>query len=87
MKRLRVHNSTAMDTRLFLQFIALIYVSRIRKTTRNDKKLKYFTVREVMEEMESLVEIKYSGRYGEVFTERSPIQHHILNAFDVEIRT
>jgi transposase len=87
MKRLRVHNSAAMDTRLFLQFIALIYVSHIRKTTRNDEKLKYLTVREVMEEMESLVEIKYSGRYGEVFTERSPIQRHILNAFEVEIRT
>ena len=44
-----------MDTRSFLQFIALIYVSHIRKTTRNDEKLKYLTVREVMEEMESLV--------------------------------
>ena len=87
MKRLRVHNSAAMDTRLFLQFIALIYVSHIRKATRDDEKLKYLTVREVMEEMESVVKIKYSGRYGEVFTERSPIQRHILKAFEVEIKT
>ena len=87
MKLLRVHNSAAMDMRLFLQFIALNYVSQIRKTTRDNEKLKYLTVREVMEEMESLVDSKYSGRYGEVFTERSPIQRHILNAFEVEVRT
>ena len=87
MKRLRVHNSAAMDSRLFLQFIALIYVSHIRKIIQADEKLKYLTVREVLEEMESLVEIRYSKRYGKVLTERAPIQRRILNAFDVDIQT
>jgi hypothetical protein len=33
MKRLRVHTSAAMDSRLFLQFLALILICQIRNTT------------------------------------------------------
>ena len=87
MKRLRVHDSAAMDGRLFLQFIALIYISSIRRTIQTNEKLKYLTTREVMEDMETLVKIKYSGHYGEVFTERSPIQRHIMSAFGVNLPT
>jgi transposase len=31
MKRLRIHNSVAMDGRIFVQFISLIYMSALRK--------------------------------------------------------
>ncbi len=87
MKRLRVHNASAMDSRLFLQFIALIYISSIRNMIQKDDKLKYFTTREVMEEMETLVKIKYSNRYGQLFTETTPIQKQILKVFGVELPT
>ncbi|MFA6477660.1 MAG: hypothetical protein WCV67_05055, partial [Victivallaceae bacterium] len=30
MKRLRIHTSAAMDARMFLQFLALIYICQIR---------------------------------------------------------
>jgi transposase len=85
MKRLRVHNSAAMDSRIFIQFLALIYISAIRETTRKNDKLKYLTVREVMEEMETLTKIKYSNRYGQVFTETTPKQREIMSAFGVAI--
>jgi len=84
MKRLRVHTAPAMDGRLFLQFLALIYVSSIRAATRPDEKLRHLTVREVMEEMETLVRVKYSKRYGHVFTETTPIQRQIMDLFGVE---
>lgn len=85
MKRLRVHNSAAMDSRLFLQFLALIYASDIRETCRNNDKLKYLTVREVMEQMETLASIKYSNRYGQVLTETTPLQRDIMKAFGVTL--
>lgn len=85
MKRLRVHSSRTMDGRLFLQFLALIYVSAIRNEIQQDDKLKFLTVREVMEEMETLVKIKYSNRYGEVYTETNPLQRRIMDAFGIEI--
>lgn len=87
MKRLRVHTATAMDCRLFLQFLALIYISSIRNALRTDEQLKYLTVREVMEEMETLTQIKYSNRYRQIFTETTPLQRRIMQTFKVELPT
>jgi len=83
MKRLRVHGSQAMDTRLFLQFLALIFVSQIRQTAKQNDKLKYLSVRDIMEQMETLTQVKYSGRYGKLLTETTPLQREILDVFDV----
>ena len=83
MKRLRVHDSHAMDSRLFLQFLALIFICHIRNVTRDDKELKNDTVRGIMELLESIVRIKYSGRYGQLYTEMGPKQRKILSAFGV----
>jgi len=87
MKRLRVHSAAAMDCRLFLQFLSLVYISGIRNTIQVDSNLKHLTVREVMEEMETLTKIKYSNRYGQIFTEITPLKRHIMKAFDLEIPT
>ena len=87
MKRIRVHTAAAMDCRLFLQFLALIYISSIRNTIQADEKLKYLTAREVMEEMETLTKIKYSNRYGQIFTETTPIHRQIMKAFKVKLPT
>ena len=87
MKRLRVHTAAAMDGRLFLQFLALIYTSSIRTKIQTDEKLKYMTVREAMEEMETLTKIKYSNRYGQVFTETTKTQRRIMEVFDVQLST
>lgn len=87
MKRLRVHSSRAMDSRIFLQFLALIFISQIRNTIREDRILKNLTVRELMEEMETLVQIRYSNRYGQLITETTPIQRLIIAAFDVKLPT
>jgi len=84
MKRLRVHTAAAMDSRLFLQFLALIYISSIRNITRENQTLQYLTAREVIEEMESLNRIAFSNRYGKIFTETNPLQRHIIKAFDIQ---
>jgi len=85
MRRLRIHSAAAMDSRLFLQFLALILICRIRNTTREDKILRNLTVREVMEEMETLSKITYSNRYGQLYTEISPIQRQIMDAFKLTL--
>jgi hypothetical protein len=85
MKRLRIHLSQAMDSRLFIQFIALILLSRVRQVTRESLALKGKGIRDVMEAMETIVEIRYSGRYGKVITEADPLQRDIIAAFGVSI--
>jgi len=87
MKRLRVHSSQAMDSRLFIQFLTLALISRIRMVAKEHKDLKHMTVREIMEAMESVVRITYSGRHGSVITETGPLQQKIIRTFDLELDT
>jgi len=87
MRRLRIHTSAAMDSRLFLQFLALILICRIRNTIQDDAELRNLTVREVMEDMETLVRITYSGRYGQLYAETGPLQRKIMEVFGLTLPT
>jgi hypothetical protein len=90
MKRLRIHSSATMDSRLFIQFIALILISRIRTlaaAAKKNKEMRFLTVREVMEALECIVRITYSGRYGSTISEIAPLQRDIIDAFGLELDT
>jgi len=85
MKRLRMHTSTTVDGRLFVQFIALIYVSALRKQMREANLMKQYTVRQLLQETETLIKIKYSGTYGHIMTEITKPQREILTALKINI--
>ena len=88
MKRLRIHSSATMDSRLFIQFIALILISKTRSiaaVAKQNKEMRYLTVREIMEAMECIVRITYSGRYGSTISEIAPLQQDIITAFNLEL--
>jgi transposase len=85
MKRLRVHTSKAMDSRLFLQFLALILISQMRKIIAAHEDIKDLTVREVMENMECIVKLTCSGQYKKVYSETYPIQRKIMDAFELKL--
>ena len=88
MKRLRIHSSATMDSRLFIQFIALILISRVRAVAalgKQNKEMRFLTVREIMEAMECIVKITYSGRYGSTISEIAPLQQDIIKAFGLEL--
>jgi len=85
MKRLRMHSSTTVDGRLFVQFIALIFISALRNEMRSNDLMELYTVRELLQEMETLTKIKYSGKYGQIFTELTKSQRKILKSLQIEI--
>jgi transposase len=85
MKRLRMHSSNSVNGRLFIQFIALIYVSALREEMRTSGLIKRYTVRELLQEMETLTKIKYSNKYGHVLTEITKPQRDILKCFNIEL--
>lgn len=87
MKRLRVHSSPVMDGRLFVQFIALIYMSALRKKMRDTGLVDKYMVRELLLEMETLTEIRYSGKYGHLLTEISKPQRHIMESLEINTQT
>lgn len=84
MKRLRVHTAQAMDSRIFLQFLALILLSQIRNVARGSETIKSLGTRKIMEHLESIIKITYAGRYGSVISETSPLQREILSAFGIK---
>jgi transposase len=86
MKRLRMHSSTTTDGRLFVQFIALIYVSALRKEMRKSDLIKHYTIRELLLETETLTKIKYSGKYGHILTELTKPQREIFTALNINIQ-
>ena len=87
MNRLRVHTAQRMDARLFIQFLALVFLNDIRQNIMDDRALKHMTVREVMEEMETLCRVTYANRYGQLYTEMNKGQRLIAEKFGVSIPT
>jgi transposase len=85
MKRLRMHSSSTVDGRFFVQFIALIYMSALRKEMRKTGLIEQYTVRELLQEMETLTKIKYSGKYGHILTEITKQQREILKGMNIEL--
>ena len=85
MKRLRMHTASTVDGRIFVQFIALIFVSALRKLMRNTGLIERYTVREMLREMETLTKVNYSGKYGHIMTELTKSQRQIFNALDIPI--
>ena len=84
MKRLRMHRSEAVDGRLFIQFIALIFMSAMRKEMRQSDLIEQYTVRELLQEMETLTKVRYSGKYGHILTEVTKQQRQILKSLGID---
>jgi hypothetical protein len=85
MKRFRVHTSPAMDGRLFVQFIAPIYMSALRREMRKSDFIVKYTVQELLGEMETLTEIRYPSKYGHIQTEITKPQRIILETFHIDL--
>ena len=83
MKRLRMHSSATVDGRIFVQFIALIYMSALRREMRKSVLIERYTVRELLQEMDTLTKVKYSGKYGHILTEMTKPQREILRTLNI----
>ena len=87
MKRLRMHSIETVDGRLFVQFIALILMSELRRAMRESKLIEWYTVRELLLEMDPLTKINYEGKYGTILTEVTKPQREILELLKIELPT
>jgi transposase len=83
MKRLRMHTSATADGRLFVQFIALIYISAIRRAMRQSDLIQKYSPRELLDEMDTFTKIIYKGKRSPIFTELTKPQRHILKHLSI----
>lgn len=85
-KRLRVHLDESMKGRLFIQFIALIFISYILKVAHEKDIFRLFgSVSSILDELKLLNEVQVSNRKKPISTETTRSQRLILDAFGFDL--
>ncbi len=74
----------AVESRLFLNFLALIIRSGISNKIRGNKKLETVGVASILREMSTPREVTESHHYRCVITEPTKIQKLVISAFELE---
>ncbi len=84
--RLRVHSAAAMQGRLFIQFIALILLSELKRRLKDhrDELLKYGNYKSILSRVMSYSRIKFEGSYKDFYTTPTKGQETIFNALGVK---
>jgi hypothetical protein len=84
MRWLRVHSDARMKARLFIQFIAEIYMREIRVCLRDSQECKKMTRKQIASHMKTIYKIKFVGKYRDVKPNPSKSQRAILTAIGVD---
>jgi transposase len=87
MKRIRVQTDARMKSRLFIQFIAEIFMREVRICIRSSKICKKLTRKQVFSHIKTIYKVKFRGRYKDVYPELSKQQRDILEALNVSARS
>jgi transposase len=85
MGRIRVHTDGRMTARLFVQFIAEIFMREIRVCMHSSDDCKKLTRRQIFNHVKAIYKVKFKGKYKDVYPALSKTQRSILKA--LEIRT
>lgn len=84
--RLRVHTKAAMQGRLFIQFIALILLTELKKIIQENQKeiAKYGSNhRQILSRIASYSRVKFKGKYKDLYTSPTKGQEAIFTAFGI----
>jgi len=83
MRRIRVHTDDRMKARLFIQFIAEIFMREIRVRLRDSYECRKMTRKQISAHIKGIYKIKFTGKYKDVCPELSKSQREILSALGV----
>ena len=86
MKRIRVHTDERMMARLFIQFIAEIYMREIRVCVRDSESCKRLTRKQVFSHIKTIYKVRFKGKYKDVYPVLSRKQRDILEALNVSLK-
>ena len=84
-RRLRTHNERTMVGRLFVSFISLILISRLRSAVSEipAKERRHWNWKEILSHSASYGKCIFSGRYKDVYTAPNKGQRMIFNALGI----
>ena len=75
-----------MKARLFIQFIAEIYMREIRVCLRSSETCKKLTRKQVFSHIKTIYKVVFKGKYKDVYPDLSKQQRDILDALNVSMR-
>lgn len=83
MKRLRIHSNTAMEGRIFIQFVSLILTTYLRGIMEKQGWTRSHNLQEIFSEMKSLKEISVEGKRKKLVTTPTKFQREIMELYQV----
>ena len=83
MRRQYVSSEDSLDGKLFVQFVALIYLSRIQKTILDNNLYKAYTLRGLLDELDVIQRFDYP-RKAPIYSEVTTKQAALFSAFGVK---
>lgn len=84
-RRLLVSSESSLDGKLFVEFIALIFLSYIKKQMQDKELFKIYTITELLDELETIECFNRPGHRTR-FSEVTKKQREIFKAMDVYLR-
>ena len=82
--RLRVHTEGRMDGKLFVAFISLVILMRIRTVISRTKSLENRSISEIIGELKLLRQTCIGNRKSPIYTARTKLQKQIIEAFGIQ---
>jgi transposase len=84
MRRIRVHTDGRMMARLFVQFIAEIFMREIRVCMNSSDDCKKLTRHQIFNHIKAIYKVKFKGKYKDVYPTLSKTQRSILKALGIQ---
>ena len=84
-KRLRIHSEQALDGRLFIQFVALVLSSKIKRIMNEAGWFKNYNMQQVIDEMKSLREVKLEKGRKRIVSTPTALQGKIIDLFGLTV--
>jgi hypothetical protein len=84
MDGIRIHTNKRMQARLFMQFIAEIYLREIRVRLRDSEECGKMTRKQVMGHIKGICKVEFKGRYEPVCPTLTKSQRSLLNALKID---
>jgi transposase len=83
MNRIHVHTGNRMRSRLFIQFIAEIFLKEVRNCFRNSETCEKMTRSQFANHMKTITKVKFKGKYRDVYPELTKHQREIVEALGI----
>jgi transposase len=85
LRRLKNHNEQTIKGKIFVTFVSLIILARLRKMVDqvDKKKRKYWSEHDMLRKVETYAKVHFEGKYKDVYTTPTSAQRLVFDIFGV----